>query len=226
MHQISISSDVAATETRDSVGGTPFLADGDSVPACRLCGASMALFLQLDVRPEFGLPFAVGSHLLVFMCPKHNEIPSVPDNYDSSDLPAEFWLKDDGHYSLQLIKPGIPTSTAALDPFILARRLDFTNASESIQDFGDFERGSDDFKIGGVPGWINYSINKSCPCGGKMSFVCQIPDGFGFQQTETAPEQPDSFSNTEYCLLLGNQVFILACDRQCNPNALIAICDN
>lgn len=226
MHQISISPDVAGTATRNSVGGAPFLPDGDSVPTCRLCGVSMALFLQFDVRPEFGLPFAVGSHLLAFMCPKHNEIPSVPDNYDSSDLPAEFWLKDDGHYSLQLIKPDIPTSAAELDPFILGWRLDFTTAPESVQDFGDFERGSDDFQIGGIPGWINYAINKSCPCGGKMSFVCQIPDGFEFRQTETAPEQPDSFSNTEYCFLLGNQVFILACDRQCNPSALIAICDN
>ena len=226
MHQITITSDVADSQTRDSVGGAPFLADGDSIPTCRLCGASMALFLQCDIRSEFGLPFTDGSHLLVFMCPKHNEIPSIPDDYDSSDLPAEFWLKDDGHYALQMIAPDTPIFAAAIDPFILPRRLEFIDTPESIQDFGDFDRGSDDFKIGGIPGWINYAINKTCPCGGKMSFVCQIPDGFGFQQTDTAPEQPDSFSSTEYCFLLRNQVFILACDRQCSPHALIAICDN
>jgi hypothetical protein len=59
-----------------------------------------------------------------------------------------------------------------------------------------------------------------------MQFIGQIPDSFGFVKTPDAPQQPDGFSATEYCFLLGNQVYILACSNQCHERAAIAICDN
>ena len=226
MHLVSVSGSVADSTCRDTVGGSPFLPDVDALPCCRICGAPLVLFLQFDIRREFALPFREGSHLLAFMCPNHNEIPSVPSDYDDAPLPDRFWDTDDGHYSLLLLPPGQSQTTAPLDQHIAAFRLTFQESEEDVQSFDDFDVGSLDFKIGGVPGWMNYAINKTCPCGGQMAFICQTPDGFGFRKTESAPEQPDAFSATEYCLFLGNQVYILGCDRQCDPRALIAVCDN
>lgn len=200
--------------------------EGVSRPRCRICDAQMALFYQLDIRAEFDVPFQQGSHLLVFMCPTHNEIPGIPAIYNDSPLPEAFWDTDDGHYALRFYRAENLRNDGKLDEYISSHDLRFERAEEEVQDFDDFKVGSYKFKIGGVPGWMNYSVDKNCPCGGKMSFVCQTPDGFGFRQTPTAPEQPDSFSSVKYCLFLGNHVNILACDRQCDSRALIATCDN
>ena len=225
MHLISVTDIAADANYRDTVGGSPFLPPGEAVPRCRICHVAMALFFQLDVRADFGLPFKAGSHLLVFMCPTHNEPPSLPAIYNDSPLAPSYWDADKGHFALLLYPPTELQSNGKLDPFIEPYRLQFKSATEEIQ-VGDFDVGSYDFKVGGVPGWINYKIDKRCTCGGQLSFLCQTPDGFGFKQTDTAPEQPDSFSSSEYCLFLGNQVYILACDRQCDPRAVIAGCDN
>ncbi len=189
----------------------------------------MALFLQLDIQEEFDIPFQTGSHLLVFMCPTHNDIPDTPVHYGHTVLSEQFWNEDGGHFALILVPPDTSSTICNSDPFIASKQLVFHAEDEEVtfNQSDDFSCGSNDFKIGGVPGWINYAVNDAwCPCGGKMSFVCQIPDGFGFEQTDNAPEQPDSFSSTEYCLFLGNQVYILACEKQCHPNALVAVCDN
>ena len=186
----------------------------------------MVLFFQLDIRSEFKIPFRERSHLLVFMCPTHNEPAELPSIYDSSQLPDSYWDADAGHYALLLFPPGDLISEGHLDEHIASYSLSFESAQEEIQNFGEFDVGSYDFKIGGVPGWMNYRIDKLCTCGGEISFICQTPDGFGFKQTPTAPAQPDSFSYSEYCLFLGNQVYILGCNRQCDPRALIAVCDN
>jgi hypothetical protein len=226
MHLITVSETNAELSSRDTIGGAPFMPEGESAPQCRICNAQMGLFYQLDIRAEFELPFQPGSHLLVFMCPTHNEIPSLRAIYDDSPLPDAFWDADDGHFALRLYRPGALRNGGRLDEYISSHILRFERAKEEIQDFGDFDVGSYEFKIGGVPGWMNYCLDKNCPCGGKMSFVCQTPDGFGFKKTPTAPEQPNSFSSVEYCLFLGNHVNILACDRQCDPRAVIATCDN
>ena len=186
----------------------------------------MALFLQLDVQEAFGLPFRTGSHLLAFMCPHHNEIPSVPADYESGALPEYFWDQDEGHYGLRLYSPEQELTPQAKDEYIAARRLAFAAADESVEEYAGIAAGSNAFKVGGQPGWINYAVDKQCPCGGRMAFVCQIPDSYGVPKTPNAPSQPDSFSDSEYCLFLGNQVVILACERQCDCRALIAVCDN
>jgi hypothetical protein len=189
----------------------------------------MVLFFQLDIRPEFGLPFKNSSHLLVFMCPKHSEPPDLPTptNDDGLPLPPAYWdTTSNGHFSLLLFRPTEMKSSGQLDPFIEPYQLQFEFASEHVQDFSDFQVGAYDFKVGGVPGWMNYQIDKRCSCGGNMQFLCQVPVDFGFKKTSTAPQQPDSFSANEYCLFLGNQVYIMACERQCDPRAVIADCDN
>ena len=56
-------------------------------PQCE-CGERMLLFLQFDVAAEFDLPFEVGSHFAVFMCPIHND---APEQFDTHMLPARHW---------------------------------------------------------------------------------------------------------------------------------------
>jgi hypothetical protein len=41
-----------------------------------------------------------------------------------------------------------------------------------------------------------------------------------------APRQPDSFSNDDYCLLLGNEVYIFACEAQCDLRAVHVVVQN
>jgi hypothetical protein len=53
-----------------------------------------------------------------------------------------------------------------------------------------------------------------------MRLLLQIPDGFGFDMAEGAPEQPNSFSCSKYCLFLANELYLLACTAQCHPLAL------
>lgn len=65
-----------------------------------------------------------------------------------------------------------------------------------------------------------------CPLKRGKIIVCQLPGGYGFEKLDDAPEQPNSFSAQEYCLFLGNIVFILACENNCKPRALFAVCDN
>jgi len=226
MHLVSVTDRKADTNCRDTVGGSPFMPHGESVPRCRICDAQMVLFFQFDIRSEFEIPFKMGSHLLVFMCPTHNEPPNLSSIYNDSPLPMSYWDADEGHFVLLLFSPTNLISNGQLDEYIEPYTLTFDHATEDVEEFDEFDVGSYDFKVGGVPGWMNYCIEKKCTCGGEMSFICQTPDGFGFKQTTNAPEQPDSFSITKYCLFLGNQVYILACNRQCDPRAVLAGCDN
>lgn len=226
MHLIDISESQVTESCRNSVGGTPWLSQVDDVPRCRDCNATMALFLQFDIASEFELPFQTGSHFLAFMCPEHNDTSS-PDP-DATQLKSEFWKKDLGHFAVMLLPPGESTSAAPVDRFIEGREVTFKRGTEEIERFEDYDYdvGSMEFKVGGVPGWLNYAMDASCACGGKMDFLCQIPCDQPFRKRPDAPEQPDSFSSDDYCFLLGNQVYILACNRQCHPLSLVAICDN
>jgi hypothetical protein len=185
----------------------------------------MVLFWQFDVREEFGLPFKPGSHFLAMMCPEHNDAALFSPT-DDALLPPRFWELDIGHYAVLLLPPGAPTQAGELDKYLQPRRIRYVKAPEEVAVPFDFASGTDAFKVGGIPHWINFAPAWTCSCGGKMQFVGQIPDSFGFAQRPDAPEQPNSFSRTEYCYLLGNAVFFLACDRQCDPRAVMAICDN
>lgn len=226
MHKIVVTEQAANSGDRNSIGGAPIFAQHQEHPRCKICNAEMTLFLQFDIKAEFSLPFQVGNHLLVFMCPNHNELPLVPEDYDSPELPKKYWEQDSGHYALILNRPDVE-EIGVVDRFIAAKQIEFIKAEETVTDLDNFLSGSpEELKVGGVPGWLNYSVAKQCQCGGELRFTCQIPDWFGFDQTAIAPPQPHSFSATQYCLLLGNQVYILACENQCCDRALIAVCDN
>jgi hypothetical protein len=235
MHKIVVTDRVAQKGDRNSVGGFPILAQHQVHPRCKICDAQMALFLQFDLKPEFALSFLENSHFLAFMCPNHNDIPTVAQDFLNSAaiIPDRYWEQEEGHFTLILNPPNIEETIGGCDPFIQAKQLDFVKAEETIEDWGDPEAGislivgsEQGFKIGGTPSWFNYDCQANCSCGAKMQFIGQIPTDFGFTQIPNVPKQPDGFSSTEYCFLLGNQVYMMACSKQCHEMAAIAICDN
>ncbi len=229
MHKIVVTDRVAQKGDRNSVGGFPILAQHQAHPRCKICDAKMALFLQFDLKPEFNLSFLADSHFLVFMCPNHNDAAIISQDFIDREavIPDRYWEQEAGHFALILNPPNIEETIGDLDPFIQPKQLDFEVKEETIEDLADFEVGSEQgLKIGGTPSWFNYNCQANCSCGAKMQFISQIPVDFGFAQIPTAPKQPDGFSSTEYCFLLGNQVYFMACGNQCHERAAIAICDN
>jgi predicted DNA-binding WGR domain protein len=60
---------------RSSVGGWPILPRGTSWPVCREngCGKELALFFQIELTADMGLPFPAGSVLSVFQCSTHDD---------------------------------------------------------------------------------------------------------------------------------------------------------
>jgi hypothetical protein len=226
-HLVELADPVAGKPARDTTGGSAILVEGQTYPTCGKCGARMLLFLQLDIRAEFKIPFETGSHLLVFMCPTHNDIPWMPETPKFTKLPERFWEKESDNYAILLNRPNRKEWIAEPDPILEHRRLTFKRSIETVQSFGDFDIGGYEFKVGGVPSWINFSYDdKLCACGGKLQFVCQVSEDFPFPQRPGAPEQPDNFSSRAYGLFLGNFVYIMACTRQCDPRALFAVVDN
>ena len=132
---------------RDSIGGYPYLPKGMDYPACS-CGQRMSLYLQFDIREEFGLPFEPGSHLAVFMCEAHNDQAAALHDYFYLDeataktqdrLRANYWDFngiDYGDqwtkfYRLMLLKPGGEFEFLPAEEFIRPCSLNFTRAEES-----------------------------------------------------------------------------------------------
>jgi hypothetical protein len=206
----------------------------------------MVLFFQFDVRGDFGLPFVSGSHLSLFMCPIHNDAPEMLR--ESQLLPA-FWERRrtiDGltrFYEMRLDRPGSVENTHPVDLVLLSKRLRFERKDESFdQDggaleahprysavslsVGEFVKGIEGFKVGGQPTWAQGPEVHRCCCGADMTFVCQVPLNFPFPKMPEAPEQPDSFSADDYCLFLGNETYIFACEAQCDPRAVHIVVQN
>ncbi len=76
-----------------------------------------------------------------------------------------------------------------------------------------------DSKIGGFPSWLNYGVNLNCTCGGKLSFICQLSDRHSLFYYGEKPAE-------YYHLLNDNYIFLLGCENQCTPYAVIPVCDN
>ena len=206
---------------RNSIGGAAVLPAEMKWPCCA-CGQRMVLFFQLDVAEVFGLPFVPGSHLSVFMCPVDND---APEQFRKYRLPGQFWKRRrqiDGKkrfYELVLHKPGIREQVHTVEPHLVQRGLSFNQKPEQIA-------GVQGFKVGGHPFWVQGPNYHECACGAEMQFLCQLPENFPFRKTPNAPEQANSFSRNEYCLFLGNLVYVLACEAQCNPLAVHAVVQN
>lgn len=225
-HAIEVTDELAMAADRDTIGGAPHLPADIEHPRCKLCNERMTLFLQFDVRQEFGLPFQPGSHFLAFMCPQHNDAPISAEPFSELPMSPRYWEQDSGHFAVLLLSASAPTKPGQLDPHLQPRKLRFARTEEQVESGAGITSGSQAFKAGGVPYWINFALEPKCSCGGTLRFVCQLPENLGFPKIATAPSQPNSFSNNDYCYLLGNFVYFFACDQQCDAHAAVAICDN
>ncbi len=216
--RLNLTSDSGSTVC-GHVGGTPHLPASSEWPRCRICNTELIAFLDIVLPACESSPFEAGSRLQVFTCRQHDDIAGpIYSDYSVFDiacrsrtLPPEYWNMTDGHYLLRLLPPSEQTIASGkesrlLPQFVAATRTDDNN--------------EDGFKLFGEPYWLQDASPHDCSCGAPMRLLLQIPDGFGFRMAEGAERQPNSFSNTEYCLFLGSQLYLLGCTKQCDPLAL------
>ncbi|CAM5584796.1 hypothetical protein [Streptomyces griseomycini] len=195
---------------RNSVGGWPYFDDGQEWPRC-FCGERMALFFQLDLPDD--VEFFGGEHLSVFHCAHHNDASDpitaggrlVPRFWEAPQppFPGSFWRV------LLQRDPGIPEA----EPEPAVRALPLT-----LRPFKDTY-----FKVGGTAAWAQEPEYYRCACGAEMAFVCQVPENWGFGVRPGAPVQPYSISDDAYMLFLGNEVYLLACPKRCDPAAVLPV---
>lgn len=210
-----------------TIGGAIALPKDSEWPRCRLCDDRMIAFVDLELPKVSGSPFDSGSRLQIFACRAHDDIAGLPYTggspapfylaSQSAQLPANYWTISDGHYLLRLLPPESHLESAESETRLLKAPLTFTPMRS------DDENG---FKLFGQPYWVQDPEVHTCCCGAPMTLLLQIPDGSGFQMAQGAPEQSNSFSKHEYCLFLGNQLYLLACTRQCHPLALWPVLQN
>ncbi len=196
--------------SRDSIGGGALLKSDSQSPVCRICGERMLLFFQFDIKGEFLLPFKVGSHLVVMMCPHCNEIPSF-SYLSGGRLPPEYWNSTEGHFYAALFLPESRLIEVQAMPYLQSFGLTFQQNRPSKSDL---------LRVGGEPFWLQDSLEFVCSCGTHMQMICQLSENFAFPKVPDAPEQPDGSSVNDYCLFLGNEVYVFACPNQCNERAV------
>ena len=198
--------------SRNSIAGTAWMPQGTSTPVCKCCQSPMQLFVQFDIEQRFLPQFEDGSHLVLFMCPKCNEIPSF-DNFAGRTLPANYWEKTEGNHYVALYRPGSARTAVQGSNFLLSFNLGFGDDVHELQH-------KPYIGVGGDPQWMQAEEKFSCACGGQMRLLTQISENFSFPKLPFAPPQPDSFSKDDYCLFLGNEVYVFGCERQCNDHAV------
>jgi hypothetical protein len=214
-HAIEVGTEPLDRPVRNSVGGWPFLDDGQQWPEC-FCGERMALFFQLDIPLDvesFG-----GDHLLVFHCRAHNDASDaqladgrlVPRYWDAPQppFPRPFWRV--------LLQRHAELPTAEPEPSVRALPLTLRPFAETPGE----GRGAQVFKVGGEPSWAQYAEYYRCACGADLVYVCQVPEGMEFAVHPGQPEQSYSVRADTYNLFLGNEVYLLACPAHCDPAAV------
>lgn len=209
------------------VGGTPPLPSGSQWPNCRICGDMLVHFLDVPL-PNESAPFKASSRLQMFACREHDDIAGTIysdyrrfDNAGSSgQLPERYWEITDGHYLIRLLPPDAITAPGETEKRLALKRLSLVSKVDSEAD------PAMSLKLFGYPNWAQDPEEHVCCCGNPMQMILQIPDGFGFDMAVGAPEQPNSFSHRQYCLFLGNELYLLACTAQCHPMALWPVLQN
>lgn len=199
------------------------MAPGQKWPECGLCKSKMIFFFQLDIEQNLDLPLKDNSHLLVFMCPLHNDAPSSLIERDEPRLPEKYWQKDFGHYLMLLNMPDKKEVRGDAEPRVVACQLRYVQDEEEIHWDGRTERGGSGFKLGGVPAWIGEPEFPECACGADMVFVAQVPEHFLFPKATGAPIQPDPHRDDAYALFAGRAIYIFACRDQCTPYSVYAV---
>lgn len=190
-----------------------------------MCDAEMVAFMELVLPLSESNPFKVGSQLQIFACREHDDITgTIYSDYTpfvtasrSLELPDDYWNITDGHYLLRLLPPTEATVASRHESRLLPRWLRATEMRD--QDPDPFKL-PDTLQLYGEPNWIQEPEPHNCSCGAPMKLLLQIPDGYAFPMADGAPEQPNSFSATDYCIFLGNQICLFACSSQCHSHAL------
>lgn len=155
----------------------------------------MVLFFQFDVAPEFGLALAAGSHVVAFMSPAVNEIDTFDRVRAGASLPDRFWEKRLQHFKLYVFDPKTPlVAHADADPYLVAKELVFAANDDPDDPF---------LFVGGEPRW--YQDEELHP---GFEFICQLSENYPFEKQASAPEQPSTFSDSDYCLFLGNATYL------------------
>jgi hypothetical protein len=209
------------------IGGAPLLPTDSEWPLCRMCGSELVHYLDL-VLPEGSSPFLAGSRLQVFACREHDDIAGTiysdygrfTDAARLERLPKNYWDISDGHYLLRLLPPQSQLKNGPIEKRLTLQNIRLTK----VEDCEDKPLMA--FKLFGYPSWAQDPERHLCSCGKPMRLLLQIPDGFGFAMTEGAPPQIGSFSKSQYCLFLGNELYLLACTGQCHPLALWPVLQN
>jgi hypothetical protein len=212
---------------RGFVGGIPPLPAGTDWPTCRLCRDSLVHFLDVEL-PRESAPFQAGSRLQVFACRQHDDIAgTIYSDYGRfgsaaqvRQLPDRYWEISDGHYLIRLLPPGAPVVAGSPETRLALRNLRRTRHTDSQA------KPKASFKLFGYPDWAQDPEEHVCCCGAAMQLLLQVPDGIGFDMAPGVPAQPNSFSGQQYCLFLGNALYLLACTRQCHPQALWPVLQN
>ena len=212
---------------RTFIGGTPSLTAGTAWPTCKFCRERLVHFLEIELPATSELPLLAEARLQIFACRQHDDIAgTIYSDYRlfqsaslSKALPKNYWQLNDGHYLIRLL-PNASVGGTQREERLVVRHLDVACHSENN------DSPSNTFKLFGDPAWVQDPEVHVCSCGGAMRLILQIPDGFGFDMAVNAPEQPNSFSSKQYCLFLGNQLYLLACERLCNPLALWPVLQN
>jgi hypothetical protein len=223
VHYIKLEAKQPTASSRVSIGGSPIVAGDQSWPTCSLCKSKMVFFFQLDVDKDSDLPLKPGSHLLVFMCPTHNDMPSRLLEPGERNLEPKFWENDFGHYKILLNKSPRNEMRLEGDKILKPQLVKYISHEEDIDWDGHMERGTKGFKLGGVPFWEAESEAPICFCGAEMVFTCQVPSRFLFPKMPDAPEQPDAVASTGYSLFTGRAIYIFSCKDQCTPHSVYAI---
>jgi hypothetical protein len=200
---------------RATSGGSPILSGTQEWPTCGYCDTKLGLYLQFDFEDRFKLPFASGSHLLLFNCVRCAAIPQPPPR----DRVPKSWL-DPAHeqsYRLILNRPGVAERIHAPDREVRAQSVTFEGRTEVFSEGLDGLVGEERFKVGGVPHWVQPPRSPRCACGALMSFVFQIPSSarpsWRLRDGRTLP----------FCAEL--DVFAFACTGQCSPYAGVLIAE-
>ncbi|WP_435609318.1 hypothetical protein [Streptomyces sp. C10-9-1] len=221
-YAIEVGTEVLAQPTRNSVGGWPFLDEGQEWPEC-FCGERMVLFFQLDVPPDLE-PFG-GDHLLVFHCRAHNDASS-PELTDGR-LVSRYWDAPQAPYPRPfwrvLLQRDAILPTTEPEPSLRALPLSLRPLTDAAN---ERERGAQMFKVGGVPSWAQFPECYHCACGTELLYVCQVPEDMEFAAHPGQPEQPYSVGTDTYNLFLGNEVYLLACPAHCDPAAVWPVNQN
>jgi hypothetical protein len=222
-HAVEVGSEPLEWPTRNSVGGWPFLDDGQEWPEC-YCGERMVLFFQLDLPAELG-PFG-GDHLVVFHCRSHNDA-AIPETFGDGRLVPRYWDA-----------PQEPEPRPFWRVLLQGRAAGPWTESESslralpltLWPFPDVPnargKGARMFKVGGTPSWAQGPEYYRCACGADLVYVCQVPEDMQFVKSPGQPEQPGSSASNAYVLFLGNEVYLLACPEHCDPAAVWPVNQN